>query len=264
MPPRTVERRATVAARRALALDSTLAEAYTALGMGHMYAYRWAEADEAFRRAVAADPGFAPGGYIYGLYLLRVGRIAEAEEPVRRARDADPLSGTASQMLAYTLSLQGRYDESLVESRRAYELDSSLAVMHSILAAVVLADGRPEEARALARAELGLPFNGIAAYVLGATGDRAAAAAVVRELESRPRGEWHVARALSYAYLGLGDTARALSALEAAARAGQAPIVPLSDPMFDPVRRSGRFAAAVRLYGLDERVLTSPRGGRPR
>ena len=149
------------------------------------------------RSSASVTPGFAPGGYIYGLYLLRVGRIAEAEAPVRRARDADPLSGTASQMLAYTLSLQGRYDESLVESRRAYELDSSLAVMHSILAAVVLADGRPEEARALARAELGLPFNGIAAYVLGATGDLAAAAAVVRELDSRPRGEWHVARALS-------------------------------------------------------------------
>ncbi len=263
-PPRVVEQRATQAARRALALDPTLAEAFTALGMTHMYAFRWREADGVFRRAVAADPGFAPGGYIYGLYLIRVGRIVEAEAPIRRARNADPLSGTASQMLAYVLSLLGRYDESLTESRRAYELDSSLAVMHSVLAAIVLADGRPEEARALARARLGLPFNGIAAYVLGATGDRAAATAVVRELESRPRGEWHVARALSYAYLGLGDTARALTALEASARAGEAPIMTLADPMFDPVRRSARFAAAARLYGLDDRLLTSPRGGRPR
>ena len=262
-PPRAVEQRATEAAHRALALDSTLGEAYTALAMTHMYAYRWREADEAFRRAVATDPDFAPGGYIYGLYLLRVGRIDEAEEPIRRARSADPLSGTASQMLAYVLSLQGRYAESLAESRRAYELDSSLAVMHSVLAAIVLADGRPAEARALARAKLGLPFNGIAAYVLGATGDRAAAAEMVRELESR-RGEWHVARALSYVYLGLGDTTRALTALETSARAGEAPLIPLADPMFDPVRANPRFAAAVRLYGLDERLLTSPRGGRPR
>ena len=263
-PPREVEQRATQAARRALALDPTLAQAYTALGMTHMYAGRWQEADVAFRRGVAADRGFAPSDYIYGLYLLRVGRIAEAEAPLRRARNADPLSGTASQLLAYVLSLLGRYDESLAESRRAYELDSSLAVMHSVLAAIVLADGRPQEARALARAELGLPFNGIAAYVLGVTGDRAAATKTVRELEARPRGEWHVARALSYAYLGLGDTARALTALEASARAGEAPIIPLADPMFDPVRRSARFAAAVRLYGLDERRLTSPNGGRPR
>ena len=167
-------------------------------------------------------------------------------------------------MLAYVLSLQGRYEEPLAESRRAYELDSSLAVMHSVLAAIVLADSRPEEAHALARARIGLPFNGIAAYVLGATGDRAGAAGIVRELEARPRGEWHVARALSYEYLGLGDTTRALTALEASARAGEAPIMPLADPMFDAVRHSARFAAAVRLYGLDERLLTSPRGGRPR
>ena len=262
--PRAVEQRATEAAHRALTLDSTLGEAHTALGMSHMYAYRWRQADEAFRRAVATDPGFSPSGYIYGLYLLRVGRIDEAEEPIRRARNTDPLSGTASQMLAYVLSLEGRYDESLAESRRAYELDSSLAVMHSVLAAIVLADGRPDEARALARARLELPFNGIAAYVLGATGDSAGAAGIVRELESRPHGEWHVARALSYAYLGLGDTARALTALEASARAGESVLIPLADPMFDPVRRSARFATAVRLYGLDERRLTSPKGGRPR
>ena len=262
--PRDVERRATEAARRALALDSTLAEAYLALGMTHMYAFRWRAADEAFRRAVAADPRSAPSGYIYGLYLLRVGRIADAEEPIRRARNADPLSGTASQMFAYVLSLLGRYDESLAESRRAYELDSSLAVMHSVLAAIVLADGRPEEARALASAKLELPFNGVAAYVLGATGDRAAASAIVRELEARPPGAWHVARALAYAYLGLGDTTRALSALEASARAGEGLLLSPSDRMFDPVRRSARFAAAMRLYGLDERIFTSPRGGRPR
>ena len=262
--PRAVEQRATEAAHRALTLDSTLGEAHTALGMSHMYAYRWRQADDAFRRAVATDPGFSPSGYIYGLYLLRVGRIDEAEEPIRRARNTDPLSGTASQMLAYVLSLEGRYDESLAESRRAYELDSSLAVMHSVLAAIVLADGRPDEARALARARLELPFNGIAAYVLGATGDSAGAAGIVRELESRPHGEWHVARALSYAYLGLGDTARALTALEASARAGESVLIPLADPMFDPVRRSARFATAVRLYGLDERRLTSPKGGRPR
>jgi serine/threonine-protein kinase len=262
-PPRAVEGRATEAARRALDLDPTLAEAYLALGMSHMYAFRWQEADEALRHAVAADPGSAPSGYIYGLYLIRVGRIAEAEEPIRRARNADPLSGTASQMLAYVLSLLGRYDESLAESRRAYDLDSSLAVMHSVLAAVVLADGRPAEARSLARAKLELPFNGVAAYVLGATGDRAAATAIVRELEARPPGEWHVARALAYAYLGLADTSLALSALEASARAGEGLLLSPSDPMFDPVRRSARFATAMKLYGLDERVFTLPRGGRP-
>jgi serine/threonine-protein kinase len=263
-PAPAIERRAMDAARRALALDSTLAEGYVALAIAHEHALRWPEATDAFRRAVAADPDFAPAQYLYGLHLLRVGRTADAEEHYRRGRAADPLSGTGSVGLAYCLSLLGRSDESLAEGRRAYELDSSLFVVHALLALAVLNDARPAEARALARASLPIPYNGMAAYVLGATGDRAGAAAIVRDLERRPRGEWHVARTLGYAYLGLGDTARALAALEDAARAGEPPIMPLSDPMFDAVRRSPRFAAVVRRLRLDERVFTSATGGRLR
>jgi hypothetical protein len=128
----------------------------------------------------------------------------------------------------------------------------------------VLTDGRPAEARALARLGLPIPFSGAAGYVLGATGDTAGAKATLRELETHPRGAFQVSPSLTYIYLGLGDTARALSALEDAARAGDVPIISLADPMFDPVRRSARFAAVVRRFGLDERVFTSPSGGRPR
>ena len=124
--------------------------------------------------------------------------------------------------------------------------------------------GHPAEARVLARVPLPLPFYGSAAYVLGATGDTARARATVRELEARPEGEWQVASALTYAYLGLGDTARALTSLEVATRGREASLIPLTDPMYDAVRRSARFAEAVRRLGLDVRLLTSPTGGRPR
>ena len=86
---------------------------------------------------------------------------------------------------------------------------------------------------------------------------------MIRALEARPHDEFSVATGLTYAYLGLGDTAHALSALETATRAGERPYLPLVDPMFDPVRRSARFAAAVRRLGLDEPRFTSPNGGRP-
>ena len=263
-PTREAHRQAMDAAKHALALDSTLAEAYTALGVVHWQAMRWAEAGDAYRRAIAADPDYAPGQYHYADYLLRIGQVADAEVPARRARADDPLSATASTLLAYTLSLLGRYDESLTESRRAYELDSSLHTVHARLALAVLTDGRPAEAHALARVPLPVPFSGSAGYVLGATGDTAAAKATLHELEKLPRGDWQVTPSLSYIYLGLGDTIRALVLLEEAARVGDLPVIPLSDPMFDRVRQSARFAAALKRFGLGAGPLTRPTGGRPR
>ena len=256
--PRSVEARATNAARHALALDPALPEAYTALAMSHAYAMRWRDAEEAYQHAVAIDPGFARGQYGYGLYLLRMGRLAEAEDHLRRARMADPLSVTASGLLAYYLSLAGRYDESVVESQRAFDLDSSSAMARTLVPIALLNDGHSEEARAIARVAFSPPFNGMAAYVLGATGDSAGAAAVVRDLKAQPRGQWSRANALMYAYLGLGDTSRALAALEDAVRLNERPHFPLLDPMFDPLRKSARFVAAVRRFGLDDREFTSP------
>jgi len=256
-PPRRVERRAIDAAHRALALDSTLAEAYTGLAIAYMHRFRWREAGEAYRHAIAVDPSFAPASYLYGFYLLRTGRVADAEDACRRARVADPLSASASGLLAYSLSLLGRHSEALAETRRAYELDSSLAFAHSVLALVLLRAGRQDESRALARDTLATPFNGIAAYVLGVTGDRAAANAIVRQLEARPPTDWFTKTSLTYAYLGVGDTTRALSVMEAAALAGERPFLPLIDPMFDSLRPSARFASVVRRFGLDERLIAS-------
>ncbi len=61
--------------------------------------------------------------------------------------------------------------------------------------------------------------------------------------------------AIGVGYLGLGDTAKALDALERAARSKDLTptSAPFLDPMFNSVRGSERFRAVLRRYNLDAR-----------
>jgi hypothetical protein len=102
-----------------------------------------------------------------------------------------------------------------------------------------------------------------AAGLLARLGDRERAQIMIRQSADRPDGSENLGASL---YLSLGDTARALSALERAAALGYSfpTSYSLSEPDFDSVRQSPRFAAIVRAVRLDERIFTSPNGGRPR
>ena len=91
-------------------------------------------------------------------------------------------------------------------------------------------------------------------------GDSGAVRAWMPETSQRPNS---YRRAGIYA--GLRDSTRMFAALEeATAHHDNWPTqASLSEPYLDFVRGSARFAAIVRSVGLDERVFTSPTGGRP-
>ena len=60
-------------------------------------------------------------------------------------------------------------------------------------------------------------------------------------------------------YLGVGDTARGLDAMETVAAGRPFAIsTPLADPLYDPVRASRRFAVVVGRLGLDVARATRP------
>jgi tetratricopeptide (TPR) repeat protein len=92
MPPADAFDRAEAAARRALDLDPTRAEAYASLGHLRMHAWRWQEADRLFQRALELDPGYAPALQWRAYNLASMGRTGEALDSIERAQQLDPLS----------------------------------------------------------------------------------------------------------------------------------------------------------------------------
>ena len=197
---------------------------------------------------------------------MAIGQILPARDQFRIARSLDPLAGTPSVWLSHMLSLSGDYAGAEEEARRAWELDSTLVLAHNVLALDRLHAGK----RAAARAAIGAgeepgPWDGVSAFVLASMGDTARAAAIRRGLDALPANAWMLNTAHAFAYLGIPDTSRALTALESALRARE--ITPCWQPfagrMYDGVRSSARFARILEGFGLGQRGLTSPRGGRP-
>jgi len=261
------------AARRALMLDSTLAEAQTALALASMHAFRWAEADSQFKRAIALDPRDPTAHFHYGRYLAYVGRFGGAIDQFDRAKRLDPTSPVIGGWLARILLAVGRRTEAATEIDRALELDSMSVPVAFMGAEVAFARGQLERARRLsdvAWRPQGVPrpapWPGSAALVYGELGDtgmvRTILGHIARTRASRAFG--HSMTAL--AALAAHDTARALDEMERAHDAHEfwpsAPILGL--PEVDQLRGSARFAGLIRKAGLDVALFTSPRAGRPK
>jgi serine/threonine-protein kinase len=252
----SVEPRLRDAAQRALARDSTLANAHMALGLMHAHAFRWKEAGAAIERAAALDSNSAVVRTQYGRYLMYMGKFPEALVQFRAAERLDPAAGTPAVWVAHMLAELGQHDAALAQSKRAWELDSLLATSQTFLTRGRLLAGRPAEAVAMLQhggRRLPVPFNGTAAYVLYRAGATAAADSIARSLRDTPENTWMRHTGLAFVYLGTGDTARALTELETASRKRE--ITPFwesfSGTVFDPIRESPRFIAVVRSFGLE-------------
>ena len=197
----------------------------------------------------------------YARYLLYVGRPADALAIITRAAALEPFSPVVAAWKVSSLSLLGRHDDALAESRRVIEVDSMSPPLIQLSTLAYLASNRSADARLVAmRGPLkGPPFGGNLALAIGKSGDRKTALRMAHEFEAQLPG-WFSASTAALAYLGVGDTARALDDFEKATAAREIwpSFAPLCDYVFDPIRGSKRFSALIRRVGLDDKLLTRP------
>lgn len=122
-PPPDAYTNAKAAAKRALALDETLAETHLALAMIALYQdWDWKVADEGFSRALEINPNLADAHANYAWFKMLFGKNDETLQHARKATSLDPFSSLHASYLASELWWMGRHDEGLIEVDRALKL----------------------------------------------------------------------------------------------------------------------------------------------
>ena len=240
------------AARRALALDPTLAQPHVALGMAYAESYQWDRSESEFREALRQPSVDAEARVQFGRLLLTVGRLPEAEVQFQAARRMDPASTLVLGYVAYLYAMVGQLDSARLICQQARQTGLKNFSATSQSAIIMLRTGSPDSALAIAKSIVPSGWQG--GYAIAAAGDTVTAREALRALDAAnpPSSMGYTARA--WIYLGLGDTAKVLDAFERATDAREPwPMgSTLADPIFDPIRNSPRLRALMRRVGLPE------------
>jgi len=139
--------RAKAAARTALKLDPSQAEAAAALGLVEGY-HDWSW-DDGFRnldRALDTNPSLAIAYYHRSWFSAIFGRMKEAIADHRQAQQLDPFNPLHTAWLGELYRMERRYDEATAEVLKSIEMAPQFPPGHFILGLIRLDQGRHDEA----------------------------------------------------------------------------------------------------------------------
>ncbi len=256
VPPNDAIPRARAAAEKALALDESLAEAHTSLGIIKLvYDWDWGGAEREFDRAIALRPGSSNAHLWRGHLLVLQGRFDDGLAGIRRALDLDPLYTWVSANLGWHLYFARRYDEALTHLHKAITADPDDYNLHVFLGLVLEQKG--DHAGAIAEMEKAVAYytnnDNLAelAHIYGTAGRRQDAERTIARLLERRRSGFVPAGDIAFAYAGLGDRDQVIHWLDLAIQDHSEWTIFLRvEPGFDLVRSDPRFVDVLRRVGL--------------
>lgn len=139
--------KAEAAARKALELDETLADAHASVGLVRaLYRWDWNGAEKHYRRAIELDPNNVNALGSNAMNMIGLGRFAEAEAQLNRAAQIDPTSRGIAVYLGWLYYFTRQYDRAIEQSRKALELDEKQTTPLLILRAASELRGLQAEA----------------------------------------------------------------------------------------------------------------------
>jgi TolB-like protein/DNA-binding winged helix-turn-helix (wHTH) protein/Flp pilus assembly protein TadD len=257
MAPNDVQPKAIAAAQRAIALNDSLAEAHTSLGFIRLnYQWDWPGAETEFRRALALNSGVANAHHWYAHYLMVAGRTQEAEAESRRALELDPLSPIMNVHLGWHYFYAHQYDQALDQFHKTLELDPNYGLAYWYRGLAYEQRGMYAEAiRELRKGSELLEGNTVIYSDLGhayaMAGNRGGATSILAELKQLRTRTYVSHFGIALLCIGLGLKDQAFASLEQAYRERSDMLIYLNvDPRLDPLRSDPRFTALAHEIGI--------------
>lgn len=246
--------KAEAAARKALDIDDSLAEAHASLGFArYQYDWDWSGAEGEFRRAVELSPSYATAHQWYAEFLTATGRFDEAQSQIRYAQALDPLSLPISSNVGRLLYLARQYDQAIVELQDSLEMHPRHA--YSRLHLGMAYEQKQMYPQALSEFEkaaqlLSSTYPIAVAHVDVLMGRRQDAERILKHLDEQDEDLF----SLAGVYAALGNHSKALSLLERA-YTEHSPLMCFIAiaPWMDPLRGDPQFANLLSRMGLPER-----------
>jgi len=255
MPEETIPK-AKAAARKALELDETLAEAHTALAHAlFTYDRNLPESNREFQRALELNPNFATAHQWYADNLVVMGRFDESIAEGKRSVELDPLSLITNLELGANYNYARQPDQAIAQLGKAVDLDKNWYLAHMVLCQVYLSKGQHseaagecEKARALNDDPLVLAFL---ARAYASSGKKDEAMKLLAQMNEIAKQRYLPAYGFAVAYAGLGNKDQAFQWLERSLQDRAWDINFLKvDPLMDNLHSDPRFADLVKRVGL--------------
>jgi len=140
MPANEAYPRAMAAAKRAIVLDDSLAEAHNSLAFVDFY-WLWDAqgAEHEFQRAITLDPNSVVAHHWYATFLMALGRSQDALVEIEKARKLDPKSSSILADKGLILFLAGQTSQAIALLKQIETTEPAFLSPHAYLAEVNLA-----------------------------------------------------------------------------------------------------------------------------
>lgn len=236
---------ARAAAQRAVQIDPGLAEAHASLGLlAENYDLDWTAAEREFVTAIRLNPNYPTALHWYAEYMGMMGRVRESETEFERARTLDPLSAAIPADEAKIFWFAHQFEKSAALARQSLTLDPRFTLAHLMLGASLADLGNCSSARAEFRPDV-VDDSDIVLAIQVTVDERCGfhpeALAVLARLTGKGRAQG-TPFMVSAGYAALGDSDHAQEWLDRTVTERGIGLISLrANPVFDPIRSSGRF-----------------------